>query len=47
MLKMKLVHIKAAAKKNVWVESMLFCMYPKVLKKLKGKVERVHAILSL
>jgi hypothetical protein len=44
MLKKKLAYVKAASKKNSWVESMLVRMDPKVLKKLKGKVEKTQGV---
>jgi hypothetical protein len=44
MLKKMLARVKAAAKKNAWVESMLVRMDPKVLMKLKAKVEKTKGV---
>lgn len=44
MLQKKLSQVKALAKKNEWVESMLIRMHPKVLRKLKTKYEKTKEV---
>jgi hypothetical protein len=44
VLQKKLAHVKASAKKDAWVESMLVRMDPKVLRKLKTKYENTKGV---